>query len=206
MPRGKELTPYIRTKICEAKACGLTNKEIAHRHQVNIDTVKYTLKKERFRVENASRPRSGPPRKLNEHARDYLVDVAFHETPRITWRCLTAKAAEEVGESVHKRSVQRLFAQMNMRKWKCLWRPALLAEHVAKRLVWAQLYNPTDYPAPRWRRVKWSDECYVERGVGVRDEWVFCRPEERLDPANVQERPIPHGIKQMFWAAFGYEC
>ena len=198
MPRGREITPYIRTKICEAKACGLKNKEIAHCHQVTIDTVKYTLKREWLRVENASHSRSGRPRKIDAPTRDYLVDVAFHESPRITWRCLTAKAAEETGESVHKRSVQRLFSQMNMRKWKCLRRPALLPEHAAKRLAWAELYNPTDYPSIRWRRVKWSDECYVERGVGVRDEWVFCRREERLDPANVQERPVPHGIKQMF--------
>jgi hypothetical protein len=87
---------------------------------------------------------------------------------------------------------------MNMRKWKCLRHPTLLPEHADKRLAWAQLYNPTDYPLARWKIVKWSDECYVERGVGVRDEWVFCRPLERLDPANVQERPTPHSIKQMF--------
>ena len=163
-------------------------------------------KKERARLENASRPRSGRPRKIDKQTRDYLVDIAFHESPRIQWRSLTRIAAEEIGEDVHKRSVQRLFAQMNMRKWKCLRRPALLPEHADKRLAWAQLYNPTDYPSARWKIVKWSDECYVERGVGVRDEWVFCRSSERLDPANVQERPTPHGIKQMFWASFGYEC
>jgi len=53
MPRGKELSPYTCTKICEARACGLTPKEIAFQHSVNVDTIRYTLKKERARLENA---------------------------------------------------------------------------------------------------------------------------------------------------------
>jgi transposase len=110
MPRGKELSPYMRTKICEARACGLTPKEIAFQHSVNVDTVRYTLKKERARLENALRPQSGRPRKIDEQTRDYLVNIAFHESPRIQWRSLTRIAAEEIGEDVHKRSVQRLFA------------------------------------------------------------------------------------------------
>lgn len=40
----------------------------------------------------------------------------------------------------------------------------------------------------------------------MRNEWVFCQSDKRLNPAKVQERPISYGIKQMFWAAFRYEC
>jgi hypothetical protein len=47
MPRGKELSPHMRTRICEAKACGLTYKQIHIRHpEVSIATAKYTVRKE----------------------------------------------------------------------------------------------------------------------------------------------------------------
>ena len=146
MPQGKELSLYTRTRICEARACGLTPKEIAFQHSINVNTVKYTSKNEGARLENASSPQNGGPRKIDEQTRDHLVDVAFHESPRIQWRSLTRIAAE-IWEDIHKRSVQRLFAQMNMRKWKYLRCPALLPEYATKCLAWAQLYNPTYCPS-----------------------------------------------------------
>jgi hypothetical protein len=42
MPRVRELALQGRAKICEAKVCGLTSKQIAIRHEVSIDTARYT--------------------------------------------------------------------------------------------------------------------------------------------------------------------
>ncbi|KAJ5512190.1 hypothetical protein N7463_001742 [Penicillium fimorum] len=95
----------------------------------------------------------------------------------------------------------RLLNAENMRKWRCSWRPFLKEEHALKRLQWAHRYRhftPND-----WARVFWSDECTVERGIGVRREWTFIRPKDQ--PREGQCQGLPHRgkqVKQMFWAAF----
>ena len=111
-PRGKELSPNLRTRICEAKALGLTYPQIVARYHVTLSAAKYTVAKERARgTENASRPRSGRPRIIDEPTRDLLVGTAYHgEDSRIKWRDLTIIAQDESGFSIHQRSVQRLFS------------------------------------------------------------------------------------------------
>lgn len=54
-----------------------------------------------------------------------------------------------------------------------------------------------------WARVYWSDECTVERGIGVRREWTFIRPKDQ--PKQGQCQGLPQRgkqTKQMFWGAF----
>jgi hypothetical protein len=54
MPRGKKLSPYVRTKICEAKACGLTYQQLHYTIKLQ-NTQSNHLEKEQIRHENASR-------------------------------------------------------------------------------------------------------------------------------------------------------
>ncbi|KAJ5471864.1 hypothetical protein N7539_008704 [Penicillium diatomitis] len=82
-----------------------------------------------------------------------------------------------------------------MRKWRCLWRPYLDEEHASKRLQWAYRYReftPTD-----WARVFWSDECTVERGIGIQREWTFIRPRDQ--PRMNHCQGLPHrGLIPLF--------
>lgn len=52
-------------------------------------------------------------------------------------------------------------------------------------------------------RVRWSDECTIERGAGIQPAWTFLRPREQLLEHDVQTRHTGMAVKQMFWAAFG---
>jgi hypothetical protein len=62
----------------------------------------------------------------------------------------------------------------------------LLPGHAAKRLQWARTY---EYYTPKdWKRVFWSDECTVERGIGERKEWTFIRPKYQLEKKEIQTR------------------
>ena len=47
-PRGKELSPHLRTRICEAKALGLTYPQIVARYNVTFGAAKYTVAQERL--------------------------------------------------------------------------------------------------------------------------------------------------------------
>lgn len=53
-------------------------------------------------------------------------------------------------------------------------------------------------------KVTWSDECTVERGVGVKPTWTFTRPRDQVKEGDVQPvRCSGKGVKKMLWAAFG---
>lgn len=82
-----------------------------------------------------------------------------------------------------------------------MWRPDLDEEKVIKRLRWARRYE--HFTPEYWARVFWSDECTVERGIGVRREWTFIRRKDQCRLHQVQGLPYQgKQVQQMFWAAF----
>ncbi|KAI8689841.1 hypothetical protein LRP88_13857 [Fusarium phalaenopsidis] len=131
MPRGKELSPQLRARLCELRDRGYSFRQIHHCHrEVPLSTIRYTIKQEAKRKENASLPRSGAP--------------------------------------------------------------------PDRRLEWALRYENID-----WRRVRWSDECMVRRGQGIKPTWTFLSPSEQLAAGDVTERMRQGVVRQMFWAGFG---
>ena len=197
MARSNELTPALRERIYELHAIQWGYRRIHKRYPwIPLSTIRYTIKKEHERREGVSKPRSRRPKKLTESDKGCILE-AIHDNPKITYEDLLA----EVDYKVKRRSIQRLLNAENMRKWRCSWRPYLTEEHALKRLQWAvryQHFTPTD-----WARVFWSDECTVERGIGVRRDWTFVRPVDQ--PKEGQYQGLPHRgkqVKQMFWAAF----
>lgn len=95
----------------------------------------------------------------------------------------------------------RLLNEMGLRKWRQLRRPELQLRHATQRLAWARRYE--HYTLEDWARVKWTDECSVERGAGIQPIWTFRRPSEQLSTGDVCTRRTGKGVKQMFWAGFG---
>jgi hypothetical protein len=71
----------------------------------------------------------------------------------------------EVNYAVKKRSVQYLLRELGKRKWLQRRRPEITPEHAAARLRWARTY--AHITLEDWARVKWLDECPVERGHGI---------------------------------------
>jgi transposase len=91
--------------------------------------------------------------------------------------------------------------ELGRRKWLQRKRPEIKAHHAEARLNWARTYE--SFTPEDWARVKWSDECTVERGAGVRGVWTWLRPAEQLVQGDIKEKRVGKGIKKMFWAAFG---
>jgi hypothetical protein len=168
------------------------------------NTIIATIRAEQKRNKNQeSLPCSSAPRIIDEVVRDKLVSKAYFEDTCITWTALTEYAKTESEQELHQRSVQRLFASMNMRKWKCLCRPALTELQAKARLIWAEDHK--NLTEEQWKKVIWSDECSIECGKGVCQEWVFYSRQDRLCPENVQPRACSGGIRQMFWASFKHD-
>lgn len=67
---------------------------------------------------------------------------------------------------------------MGRRKWRQIGRPELSEIHARKCLAWAREYE--FFKPEYWARVRWSDECTVERGAGIQPIWTFRRPSEHV--------------------------
>jgi len=134
--RGPELSPVLRARICELRSLGWSYDRIKKKHpEIPKSTIGDTCRNEARRINQASQPRSGAPRVIDDETRDHLVDIVDNINPDIKWRDLTRET------SAHQRSVQRLFHDMGRRKWKKLSRPELLPEHAQRRLDWASTYQ-----------------------------------------------------------------
>lgn len=197
MSRSPELTPALRERICELYAIGWGYKRIHNRYPyIPRSTIQYTVKKEPERRQGVSKSRSGRPHKLSEQQKD-RIRGAIHGNPRITHQDLLAEA----DHTIKLPAMKAFLKDEGLRKWRASWRPFLTDEHAQKRLAWALKYRyftPDD-----WARVFWSDECTVERGIGVQREWTFIRPRDQPKTGQIQGLPYRgKQVKQMFWAAF----
>jgi hypothetical protein len=104
--RGKELTPGLRSRICEGKALSLSYTQLAYHHQLSKNTIIATIHTEQKRNENQeSLPRSSVPRIIDEVVCDKLVSKAYFEDICITWTALTEYAKIESKQELYQYSV-----------------------------------------------------------------------------------------------------
>jgi len=195
----KELSPQLRSRICELKAYGLSLAKIHARYkEIPYSTIRTTCQREPSRTNNQSKPRIGGPRKISEEQRDHLYDVT-NRNPHAKNEDLL----KEVDNVCKKRTIQRLLRELDRRKWRQKERPEIKQIYADKRLQWARTYE--SFTPEAWARVKWSDECSIERGYGIQPTWTFTRPCDQLKEHDVRERRCGKHVRQMFWAAFGQD-
>lgn len=168
MPRRKELTPQMRSRICELRAQGISYRKIREVHpDLKLSTIRYTCRMEAKRAECVSLPRSGRPRALTEEDRDQIYDTITHKDPHIKMVDLL----ETVDHKIKEQALRMILREMGRRKWLQRRRPHLKERHARLRLEWAYRYRNQD-----WKDIVWSDESIVERGAGARPCWTFTRP------------------------------
>lgn len=109
--RGKELSPTLRSRICELHSVGYGYKRIHQIHpEVPISTIRYTIKKEADRSDNKSISRPGQPRKLSEEQRRRIYETVTKENTSITNRELLAS----VDNAVKVRALQYFLKEMRV--------------------------------------------------------------------------------------------
>lgn len=199
MGRGRELSPQMRSRICELHSCGYSYKRIHEIHrEIPYSTIRTTCQREASRINNCSRPRPGAPRKLTEEQRDQIYDTVTYQNPHISHKDLLVS----VDNAVKERSLRYLLRELGRRKWLQLKRPMLTEDHARQRREWVEHYE--HFTLEDWKHVKWTDECTVERGTGIRPVWTFLRPREQLEQRDIREVRCGKGVKQMLWAGFGF--
>jgi hypothetical protein len=73
----------------------------------------------------------------------------------------------QVVPHLSEKTIYRFLKKSGIQKWY-RQRPLLTVEYAEKRLRWSQEHNGK--PPTFWCRVRWSDECSIERGKGGQTE------------------------------------
>ncbi|EPS35049.1 hypothetical protein H072_11668, partial [Dactylellina haptotyla CBS 200.50] len=113
----------------------------------------------------APKPRPGRPPVTSTRTNRLLCRSARQDRRQP----LAELVANVTNNTVSRRTVQRRLSDANIKKWIAAERPRLKPEHAVKRLNWAYLYK--DWTVEQWRKVIWSDECWVERSKDPNSVW-----------------------------------
>ena len=191
-----ELSPHIRSVIIGMHIAGQNPSQIARILHLPRRTIRDQIRLFPLRHANQSLPRPGQPRVYTDRDERRIIRLIRRES-KIQWRCL--KLTTNIDISL--RTFKRLLKKHHIRKWLSKKRPELTEEQAAARLAWALARR--HWTAYQWRRIFWSDECSLERGIGVIREWVFRRLYDYpYIPELVQTYPKGKQPSIMVWAGF----
>jgi hypothetical protein len=84
--------------------------------------------------------------------------------------------------------------------WRAKHRPELSEAVAANRLLWCRCRAHWD--VERWCTIVWSDECSIEWGSGVEQEWVWGVPIDKWKPKMVTTYISGKRIRVMVWGVF----
>lgn len=114
MPRGKELTPQLRSRICELHSIGWGARRIHRKHpEIPVGTIRTTISREHLRDNNGTRPRSGRPQKLTEEHRNRLWEALASNS-----KATNKELLEAIEYAVQKRTLQRVVQELKVEKKK----------------------------------------------------------------------------------------
>lgn len=161
-------SPHKRTKIVHQFLSGVSAKAIAAKFDLTPRAVYGITQRYKHQKSAKSNPRSGRPPLLNERAKRHIFRL-IEQDPFIKNTDLCSQAG--LGCSII--TLTRFLRKEGIQHFKALQRPKLTPQVAAKRLAFARLHIRK--PLSWWRRVIWSDETTVVKGVGGCRGWVFCQ-------------------------------
>jgi hypothetical protein len=163
-----ETSPNQRSRVVSAREHGISLLVIRRMETLKDSTCRSILKNASHQVSCITPPRSGRPPLLT--AIDHrAIRRAIVVNPKITAQQLFVTCAPRTS----KKTVYQYLKKSGIQKWRCKVRPFLTEDHARQRHIWAKKYDGK--PVTFWRRLRWSDECSIERGKGGAIEWIYRR-------------------------------
>jgi transposase len=151
---------------------GLSARAVASIEGVSVRHVRGILSRWQHQDHGTSRPGRGRHHCLTERDKRALLR-AIEPHPFIQM----AQLAREACPGVSRTTVRTYLKRWGIKHSRASIRPFLTEENAAERLRWAQAH--LDKPVAYWRRVLWTDETIIERGISEQRGWVF-RPTSML--------------------------
>jgi hypothetical protein len=173
-----EVSPNQRSRVVGARDHGIKYPVIARMENLLDSTCRSIVRNAPHQVSCITPTRSGAPSVLTpgDHR---LIRRAIVINPKITAQQLFISCAPHSS----KKTIYRYLKKSGIQKWRARQRPFLTAEHALLRMQWATKYDGK--PVEFWRRLRWSDECSIERGKGGAIEWVYRQRGKSPPPSHV---------------------
>jgi len=172
-----EVSPNQRSRVVSARDHGIKIGAISRLEGLGDSTCRKIYKNASHQVSCITPSRTGAPSVLTpgDHR---LIRRAIVINPKITAQQLFISCAPHSS----KKTIYRYLKKSGIQKWRAKQRPFLTVEHALLRMQWAIKYDgkPVEY----WRRLRWSDECSIERGKGGAIEWVYRRRGKAPPPSH----------------------
>lgn len=193
--RRSELSEYEKGQINALSTIGCKVAQISRQINRPHSTITGYLKREKERGTYKNSTRPGRPQVLDGRSKRRLL-----RTVTSGRRQSLTEIQQNVVPQASRRTIQRVLAKANIKKWRAKERPTLKKEHVAARLEWALKYK--DWTEEDWKAAIWSDECNVERGSDPRLVWVFRTPKEKWYKECISPKFKGQTIGTMVWGCF----
>ena len=131
-----ELSATDRSVIVALRNEGYSRKDLATQFRVNVSTITRTVKRWTDHGIFTSRPRSGPPEKLNRAEKRYIVRL-IQKNARLGWKAIIQAA----GVGIHSSTARRVVGKHYRRKWRARKRIQLTEAHAKERLSFARYWR-----------------------------------------------------------------
>lgn len=198
MPRQKELSEDLRSKIVDLHKAGKGYKVISKTLEIHQSTVRQTIYKWRQFGTVATLPRSGRPVKMTPRAQRRLINEVKKQ-PRVTAKDLKASLVQ-ANICVHESTVRKTLNKQGVYGRTPRRKPLLTKKNIAARLKFAKEH--IDTPQRYWQNVLWTDETKIEL-FGKNTQHYIWR---KKGTAHHHENIIPTvkygGGNIMIWACF----
>jgi len=153
--RGPELSVHKRASIVAGHKYGCTRAFLSCSENTPLSTIDYTIDQDSTRLQSASKPKTGRPKRFTDRDRRHLDRIARRD-PTITYQALR----EQVGSPASKSTYYRELKRLGLTNWLTKKRPLLGLIVAQKRYDWALAHK--DWIRDQWAKVIWSDEYSVE--------------------------------------------
>ena len=162
----KELTPYKRDMIVDARKLSAKIPWIVKGLKVPESTVKTTLYSDLVRNDGVSRPWSDAPKCYTDWDKHVILRFVRNNS-----KTKYAEIKRQCQLDISHFMIKWILWANDITTWRAKQRPALTPEVAVKRLAWAKEWK--NWPAEQFYNIMWSDECSAKQGKDKEWQWLL---------------------------------
>jgi transposase len=135
IPRGKELTPYTRSKIATLREEGAEIGHISDLVRISQNTIKKTIKSDPHRDNSVTLKRTGRPRKYTERDKRRIIHFI-----RINPKSMYQDICQNTDLKLSSDTLSRILNSVGIKNWRAKGRPSLEPQDARSRYAWALIH------------------------------------------------------------------
>uniref|UniRef100_A0A3B4TNE5 Uncharacterized protein n=1 Tax=Seriola dumerili TaxID=41447 RepID=A0A3B4TNE5_SERDU len=199
MPRQKELSEDLRSRMVDLHKAGKGYKVISKTLEIHQSTVRQTIYKWRHFGNVATLPRSGRPVRMTPRPQRRLINEVKKQ-PRMTTKDLKA-SLELANIAVHESTIRKTLNKQGIYGRTPRRKPLLTKKNIAARLKFVKEH--IDTLQRYWRNVLWTDETKIELFGGKNTQhYIWCSKGTAYRHENIIPTVKYGGGNLMIWACF----